>query len=90
MVEKEFTIQNEVGLHARPAARLIKVAGEFESEISIIKNGKTANAKSLLSVLAMGIFKGNKITIKIDGPDEISALYSITKLFDSNFPEDDY
>ncbi|HHY83094.1 MAG TPA: HPr family phosphocarrier protein [Clostridiales bacterium] len=89
MVEREFVIENEAGLHARPAARLIKVASSFMSDISIIRNGKTGNAKSLLSVLALGVFKGTKITIRIDGPDEITALYKISKLIESNFSEED-
>lgn len=88
MIEKEFIIENEAGLHARPAAELIKVADSFKSDIKIIKDCKTGNAKSLLSVLALGIFKGSKITVQINGPDEISALYRITKLIESNFEEE--
>ncbi|HZK34742.1 MAG TPA: HPr family phosphocarrier protein [Bacillota bacterium] len=88
MIEKEFVIDNEAGLHARPAATLIKVADTFNSEIRIIKGNKIGNAKSLLSVLALGIFKGNKILIQIDGSDEISALYRITRLIENNFEEE--
>ena len=87
MVEKEFVIDNEAGLHARPAARLIKTAGGFQSDISIIRGSKTGNAKSLLSVLALGIFKGARITIQADGPDEVAALHKIGKLIESNFSE---
>lgn len=87
MVEKEFIIQNEAGLHARPAARLIKAAGGFMSDIYIIRDGKIGNAKSLLSVLALGIFKGSKIKIQINGPDEIAALYKLSKLIENNFSE---
>ncbi|MDD3612225.1 MAG: HPr family phosphocarrier protein [Clostridiales bacterium] len=89
MIEKEFVIDNEAGLHARPAARLIKAADAFDSEIRIIKGDKIGNAKSLLSVLALGIFKGNKITIQADGPDEVSALYRISRLIENNFVEED-
>jgi len=89
MIEREFVIENEAGLHARPAAQLIKVAGSFMSDISIVRNEKVGNAKSLLSVLALGIFKGAKITIRVDGPDEITALYKISKLIESNFSEED-
>ncbi|HHU78096.1 MAG: HPr family phosphocarrier protein [Caldicoprobacterales bacterium] len=89
MIEKEFIIENEAGLHARPAARLIKLAGSFLSDISIIRDNKTGNAKSLLSVLALGIYKGTKITVRADGPDEITAMYKISKLIENNFSEED-
>lgn len=89
MVEKEFIINNEAGLHARPAARLIKTAGRFESDINIFQNGKAGNAKSLLSVLALGIFKGAHIIVQVNGPDEITALYKIGKLIENNFIEEE-
>lgn len=89
MIEKEFIIKNEAGLHARPAARLIKAAGGFMSDINIIRDGKIANAKSLLSVLALGIFKGTRIVLQVNGPDEIAALYKISKLIENNFSEEE-
>ncbi len=89
MIEKEFTIENEAGLHARPAAKLIKAASRFKAEIRILRDNKMGNAKSLLSVLALGIFKGAKVTVQINGPDEITALYRIQKLIESNFTEED-
>ena len=89
MIEKEFTIYNEAGLHARPAAELIKIASSFKSEIRIIRDDKVGNAKSLLSVLALGIFKGSKILVQINGPDEITALYRISKLIENNFLEEE-
>lgn len=88
MVEKEFIIENEAGLHARPAARLIKEASSFRSDISVIRGNKTGNAKSLLSILALGVFKGTKVTVRIDGSDEIAAMYKISKLIESNFFEE--
>ena len=63
MIEKEFIIENESGLHARPAARLIKEASSFSSDISIIRGNKVGNAKSLLSVLALGVYKGTKVKV---------------------------
>jgi phosphocarrier protein HPr len=89
MIEKEFIIENEAGLHARPAARLIKKASSFSSDISIIQGNKTGNAKSLLSVLALGVFKGNKVTVRIDGSDEVTAMYKISQLIENNFYEED-
>jgi phosphocarrier protein len=89
MIEKEYIIDNEAGLHARPAARLIKTAGGYMSDISIIRDGKIGNAKSLLSVLALGIFKGARIVLQVNGPDEIAALYKIGKLIENNFSEEE-
>jgi len=88
MIEKEFVLQNEVGLHARPAAKFTKVASEYKSEIRLIKGDKVGNGKSLLSVLALGIFQGTKFTIKIVGPDELEALYGLTRLIDNDFKEE--
>ncbi|HHT65495.1 MAG: HPr family phosphocarrier protein [Caldicoprobacterales bacterium] len=88
MVEKEFIIENEAGLHARPAAMLIKEASRFQSDILVIRGNKTGNAKSLLSILALGVFKGTRVTVRIDGSDEIAAMYKISKLIESNFSEE--
>ena len=89
MIEKEFTIENEAGLHARPAAKLIKVASSFKSDIRIIRDGKVGNAKSLLSVLALGIYKGTRIKVQISGTDEITALYRVQKLIENNFVDEE-
>ncbi|NLU36545.1 MAG: HPr family phosphocarrier protein [Clostridiales bacterium] len=89
MIEKEFIIENESGLHARPAARLIKEASSFSSDISIIRGNKVGNAKSLLSVLALGVYKGTKVKVRIDGSDEVAAMYKITQLIENNFYEED-
>jgi phosphocarrier protein HPr len=88
MVEKEFIIENEAGLHARPAAMLIKEASRFQSDILVIRGNKTGNAKSLLSILALGVFKGTRVTVRIDGSDEIAAMYKISKLIESKFSEE--
>lgn len=87
MIEKEFVINNETGLHARPAAKFTKVASSYKSEIRLIKGNKVGNGKSLLSILALGIFGGTKFTIKIVGPDEIEAMYELSRLINSNLDE---
>ena len=85
MIERDFVILNEIGLHARPAAKLTQVASKYKSEIILIKDNKMANAKSLLSVLALGIFKGTKFSVRISGSDEIEAMLHIKKLIENNF-----
>lgn len=87
MIEKEFVINNEIGLHARPAAQFTKVASSYKSEIRVIKGDKSGNGKSLLSLLALGIFGGTKFTVKIVGPDEVEAMNGITRLIESNFKD---
>ncbi|NLN41627.1 MAG: HPr family phosphocarrier protein [Clostridiales bacterium] len=88
MIEKEFVIGNETGLHARPAAKFTKVASSYKSEIRVIKGDKSGNGKSLLSILALGIFGGTKFAVKIVGPDEVEAMNDITRLIESNFQDD--
>lgn len=85
MYVKEVVIQNQVGLHARPATFFIQKANEFKSLILIEKNERRVNAKSLLGVLSLGIENGNKIKILADGPDDETAVKSLVKLIESGF-----
>jgi phosphocarrier protein HPr len=74
MVEAQVTINLESGLHARPAAQLVKVANGFQSQIKIIYKEKTINAKSLLDVMRIAVPKGETIIFKVEGLDEAVAL----------------
>ena len=87
MVIKEVVINNQVGLHARPATFFIQKANEFKSSIWIEKDERRVNAKSLLGVLSLGIVKGTKINIIADGVDENQAIEMLTALIDSEFAE---
>ncbi len=87
MVIREVTINNQVGLHARPATFFIQKANEFKSSIWIEKEGRRVNAKSLLGVLSLGIVKGTTINIVADGVDEESAVEVLAELIDSGFAE---
>lgn len=86
-MEKQVVIQNETGLHARPASIFVAEAGKFQSEILIEYNGKRVNAKSILGLLTLGVTKGQTITIVTQGPDEESALTTLTKLVESGLSE---
>lgn len=88
MIERKFVIEYEDGLHARPAARFTKIASGFKSEIRIIKDSKTGNGKSLLSVLSLGIFKDTHIRVEIIGPDESEAMCVIAKLLTDGLSSD--
>ena len=85
MFVKEVTVENQVGLHARPATFFIQKANEFKSSIWVENDDRRVNAKSLLGVLSLGITKGLTITIIADGPDEEDAVNGLVNLVSSNF-----
>lgn len=87
MYVKEVVLQNQAGLHARPATFFIQKANEFKSLIMIEKEERRVNAKSLLGVLSLGIEEGTKIKILADGPDEEAAVTALAKLIESGFAD---
>ena len=87
MFSKEVVVQNQVGLHARPATFFIQKANEFKSSIWVEKDERKVNAKSLLGVLSLGITKGTSISILADGADENDAVEALVRLIASNFTE---
>ena len=87
MYMREVTVNNQVGLHARPATFFIQKANEFRSSIWVEKDERRVNAKSLLGVLSLGIVKGAEIVISAAGPDETEAVNALSDLISSNFTE---
>ena len=87
MITKTITIQNTVGLHARPATFFIQKANSYKSSIWIENSDRRANAKSLLGVLSLGISKGDTITLLADGEDEQSAIDGLVNLVLTGFNE---
>jgi len=87
MYLKEVVVQNQVGLHARPATFFIQKANEYKSNIWVEKDERNVNAKSLLGVLSLGITRGASITIVAEGPDEEDAVSGLVDLISSNFSE---
>lgn len=87
MKSVEFTIENKVGLHARPATLFVKAAQAHQSDIKVSYDGRTVNAKSLLSLLTLGAAQGAVITVTVDGSDEAQAMIALTALVNSNFGE---
>jgi phosphocarrier protein HPr len=89
MIEKTFTITNKLGIHARPAAQLVKVASGFRSAIYISKDGNEVNAKSIMGILTLEAGFGSKVTVRIDGEDEYAAAKAIGELIvKRNFQEE--
>jgi len=87
MYTQNVTINNEVGLHARPATFFIQKANEFKSGIWVEKEERRVNAKSLLGVLSLGIVKGTNIALIADGSDEKEAVDALVSLIQNNFGE---
>ena len=88
MYVKDVMVQNQVGLHARPATFFIQNANEFKSSIWIEKEERRVNAKSLLGILSLGIVGGTAIRIIADGADEQVAVDSLVELVESGFSDE--
>lgn len=91
MLEGELTVVNRLGLHARAAAKLVRLAGTFKSRIELFRADRNveANAKSILSVLTLGAAIGTELTLRVDGDDEAEAFVTIQEIFSSGFGESD-
>lgn len=84
MRELSYIIKDELGIHARPAGNLVKLASTFSSEINIINGEKTANAKKILNVMKLAAAKGADIKVTFDGADEAEAFDAISKFLNEN------
>ena len=87
MISRSVTIQNNHGLHARPATFFIKKANSYKSSIWVEKEDCRVNAKSLLGVLSLGIVKGTNITLIADGQDENEAVTGLVELIEKELTE---
>jgi phosphocarrier protein len=88
MAARSIEIVNQLGLHARAAAKLVQLANRFESEILLRKDGKEANAKSIMAVMMLAAGRGSVIEISTSGVDEQPALQALTELIENRFGED--
>lgn len=88
MYSESIVVQNKTGLHARPAAAFVQAASKFKSNITIEKDLKKANAKSILSLLSIGASMGCTVTITAEGEDENQAVAALTELIRSKFGEE--
>ena len=89
MLEGCVTVVNDLGLHARAAAQLVRLAGKYRSRITLRRDdsGAFANAKSILSVLALAAPIGTVLTLQVDGTDEQDAVDAVTRVFGEGFGE---
>ena len=87
MYVKDVTINNQVGLHARPATFFIQKANEFKSSIWVEREDRRVNAKSLLGVLSLGLVKGTTVSLIADGADEEAAEEALVELINTEFDD---
>ena len=84
MKDFEYTIKDELGIHARPAGMLVKEAKKYQSKITITKEGKSAEASKLMAVMSLGVKCGQTVQIAVEGPDEEDAAAGIQAFFEAN------
>ena len=89
MIEKSLKITNKHGLHARPAAQFVKIAGKFTSDIKVIKDGLEVNGKSIMGIMMLAAEPGSEIILSINGQDEEEAFNALSDLIIQKFYEDD-
>ncbi len=87
MITKIATIKNSVGLHARPAALFVRTCSKYRSEIFVEKEGKRVNAKSIMGIMALGVYPDEEIKIIVDGIDEEAALKDIMDLIENRLEQ---
>lgn len=87
MVERHVQIANKLGLHARPAAEVVKTAARFQSEITLCRDDLEVNGKSIMGVMMLAAEHGSTITLRAQGPDEEEAVEALTSLIKSKFRE---
>ena len=87
MQQREVEIINKLGLHARAAAKLTQLAAKYQCEVSLARNGRKVNAKSIMGVMMLAAGKGSRVLLETDGPDETEALDAITALIGDYFGE---
>ncbi|MEW5815155.1 MAG: HPr family phosphocarrier protein [Spirochaetota bacterium] len=88
MVEKEVTIKNRAGIHARPAALIVQTANKYESQIYLEKENNRINSKSIMGILTLGASYNTNLRIIAEGNDENEAVEAIGQLFENRFEED--
>ena len=80
----EYTITDEVGIHARPAGILVKEAKSYDSVIKVTKDGKSAEAKKLMALMGLGVKKGDTVTFSVEGGDEDAVAAKMEEFFKNN------
>ena len=86
-MEKNVSIKNASGLHARPAGMFVKKAAELKSTVEVIAKGKTVNAKSIMGIMSLGLGQGDELTVVANGEDQEAAVNALVELIEGGFGE---
>jgi len=89
MIENVLLIENKHGLHARPAAQFVKIAGKFKSDIKVLKDGLEVNGKSIMGIMMLAAEPGSEITVIVNGEDEQEAFAALKDLVLKQFFENE-
>ncbi|MGQ9426180.1 HPr family phosphocarrier protein [Gilvimarinus sp. F26214L] len=89
MIEREITIVNKLGLHARAATKLAKTAGQFSSTVEVSNGKSTVDGKSVMSLMLLAASRGTSVTVSVTGDDEQDAMDAIEKLINERFDEEE-
>jgi len=87
MQERQITVSNKLGLHARASAKLVQLVQGFRSQVWLINGTREVNAKSIMGVMMLAAGIGTPLTIRVDGPDEEQAMNAVSELFERKFDE---
>jgi phosphocarrier protein len=87
VIVRELEIRNRLGLHARAAARFVHTAGRFRSKVSVTRDGRTMDGKSILGILLLAASRGTRLTVSADGSDERECLLALVDLVEGGFGE---
>jgi phosphocarrier protein len=88
MTRRQVTIQNRLGLHARAAARFVHTANRFRARVTVSRNGKTMDGKSILGILLLAASQGSALEVGAEGEDEVEAVTALAALVEGGFGED--
>lgn len=88
-IRRVIVIQNEQGLHARPAEMFVRLAKQFEAKIEVVRENHRVQASSIMDLLTLGAAKGTELTLEADGPDAQQAVDALATLVETGFPQED-
>ncbi|MBZ0265425.1 HPr family phosphocarrier protein [bacterium] len=89
MISRKLTLQNKLGLHARPASRIVKLATRYKgTTVELVRGGDIVNGKSILGVMMLAAGMGTELEIRVDGPQEADLLEEIAELINNKFYEE--
>ena len=88
MLERELTVSNRLGLHARATAKLVQLLSGFRANATLVAKGREVNAKSIMGVMLLAAGPGSEVVLRVDGEDEQAAADAVSALFERRFDED--